>query len=337
MLTASSSFAPIAVLIACLGLTACGKPGGEAKSASQVAVKVNADEITVHQVNQALARAGRIAPEQLETVSRQALEQLVDQQLLIQKALEAKLDRNPEIMSALDAARRQILAQAYMERTVAAGVVRPGPDELRAAYDAKPELFAERRIYRLRKNVAAVDGEPARELIALAGKTRNLNEIVTFLRAKDIKFNPNSAVRPAEQLPLEALPALARMKDGDIAAQGGNGQVTIVQRVAAQLMPLSMEEAAPLIEKFMQNQKRGELAGAHLKQLRESAKMEYVGEFAQPASAAQPPTPTAANAAGPAPAAASPRAAAAPAPGSAATAPPAGSDSAFEKGLKGLK
>ena len=313
MFTARSSFASLAVLIACLGLAACGKPGGEAKSASQVAVKVNADEITVHQVNQALARAGRIAPEQLETVSRQALEQLVDQQLLIQKALEAKLDRNPEIMSALDAARRQILAQAYMERTVAAGVVRPGPDELRAAYDAKPELFAERRIYRLRKNVAAVDGEPARELIALAGKTRNLNEIVTFLRSKDIKFNANSAVRPAEQLPLEALPALARMKDGDIAAQGGNGRVTIVQRVAAQLVPYSIEEAAPLIEQLMQNQKRGELAGAHLKQLRESAKMAYVGEFAQPATAAQPPTPTVARAAGPAPAAAS--TAAAPAPG----------------------
>ena len=76
--------------------------------------------------------------------------------------------------------------------------------------------------------MAAADGEPARELIALAGKTRNLNEIVTFLRSKDIKFNANSAVRPAEQLPLEALPALARMKDGDLAAQRGNGRVTIV-------------------------------------------------------------------------------------------------------------
>ncbi len=315
-------------------MAACGKSGGEAKTASQVAVKVNADEITVHQVNQVLARAGRIPPEQLKVASRQAVEQLVDQQLLIQKALEARLDRSPEIMAALDASRRQILAQAYMEKTVAAGISKPDADEIRKVYEAKPELFAERRIYRLQEIITNVDGDKAKELLTLIGKTKNLNDIVSFLRTNDIKFNANSAVRPAEQLPLEVLPALAKMKDGDIGALGGNGRMTIVQRVAAPLTPYSIEEATPLIEQFMQNQKRGELAGAEIKQLRQSAKLEYVGEFAQAAPGAA----SAGSAPGNAvPTGAVTPASSAPTPAAAVAAPAGNLDNAFEKGLKGLK
>ncbi|CAN0348502.1 unnamed protein product, partial [Phaeothamnion confervicola] len=254
----------LAMLTACLLVAACRKSGGDAMPASQVAVRVNDVEITVHQLNQVLSRAGALSPEQSKAASRRALDQLVDQQLLVQKASEAKLDRSPEVMAALDASRRQILAQAYMEKAVAGAVAKPGTDEVRKFYDARPELFAERRIYRLQELAANVGADKLPALAELIGKTKNLNDVVAFLRTNDIKFNAKSVVRPAEQLPLDALPMLAKMKDGEIAAMRTSGHLTIVQRVSAVLTPLNVEEATPYIEQFLATQKRNELAGAEI-------------------------------------------------------------------------
>ena len=42
----------------------------------------------------------------------------------------------------------------------------------------------------------------------------NIGEFVEYLKANDIRFVGNQAVRGAEQLPMASLEALARMKDG---------------------------------------------------------------------------------------------------------------------------
>ena len=273
-------------------LSACGKSGGDKPPATQVAVKVNNDEISVHQINQALARAGRLAPEQAAVVGKQVLEQLIDQQLLIQKSLEKKLDRDPDVLNALEASRRQILSQAYLEKSVAASLAKPAPAEIKSFYDMHPDLFAQRRIYRLQELTAALAPEQLANLRAIGAKTRNLNDIAAWLRDNNIRYSANAAVRAAEQLPLEALPQLAHMKDGDISVTAAPGGVTVTQVVASQSMPLSEKEAGPFIEQFLLNQKRSELAGGEMKLLRQSAKVEYMGDFgktavAPPASAAQ--------------------------------------------------
>lgn len=317
----------------CTILAACGKGESEPRPASQVAVKVNGEEITVHQLNQVLSRAGALSPEQSKVANRRALEQLVDQQLLLQKATQARLDRNPEVMAAIEASKRQILAQAYMEKAVAAAVARPGAEDVRKFYEARPELFSERRIFRLQEIAANVGSDKLPALAELIGKTRNLNDIQAFLRANDIKFNANAVTRPAEQLPQDVVPMLGRMKDGEIAALRSNGRFTIVQRVSAALAPLNLEEATPAIEQFLVQQKRTELAGAELRQLRQVAKLEYVGDFAPPAAPAAaanavPSGAVAPTAAGGATAGAGP----------ARPATEAGPlDSAIERGLKGLK
>lgn len=326
---------PLAAILATLGILTLAGCGDEKKVATQVAAKVNKEEISVHQINNVLGRSGNLPPEQMKLASRQVLDRLVDQELLVQKATEKKLDREPKTMQAIEAARRDILARAYMENA-AASLAKPTPVEVSEFYAKRPELFSERRVYNLQE--MTIGGKPDEllpRLQAQLGKAKNLAEVAAWLKSENIAFNGNATTKAAEQLPLELLPRFHQMKDGQIGVVPSKDGVLIVQLMASRSAPLDQKAATPFIEQFLMNQKKIEASNRELKQLREQAKVEYLGEFAKtegPAKAEAPAT-KAAGAVAAAPAVA-PIAAAVAAPAVAVAIPNA---SALEKGVAGLK
>ncbi|TMG79226.1 MAG: peptidyl-prolyl cis-trans isomerase, EpsD family, partial [Betaproteobacteria bacterium] len=46
----------------------------------------------------------------------QAVDKVIDRELLVQKALASGLERDPQVAADIDNARREVLAQAYIER-----------------------------------------------------------------------------------------------------------------------------------------------------------------------------------------------------------------------------
>jgi EpsD family peptidyl-prolyl cis-trans isomerase len=246
--------------------TGCERAAAD-RQAAQLAAKVNGTEISIHQVR--AAAPGTVA---------QALEKVIDRELLVQKALAAKLDRDPQVVHSIDSARRQLLAQAYLERaaSAAAGSTR---DEVRAFYAENPALFAERRIYRLRELLVSAPAEMIDVLRAEAVKARDLEEVAAWLRLRNAKYSADGLTQPAEQLPLSFLPQLARMKAGEIAVFATPLGASVIQLVHAEDAPLTEQQAAPLIEQFLAGRKRLETAAAEVRRLRELATIEYVGEF----------------------------------------------------------
>ncbi len=238
------------------------------RSSGQLAAKVNGTEITLQQL--AGARQGN---------PTQALDKIIDRELLVQKALEAKLDADPEVAQAIDGARRQLLAQAYLERTAAAKA-KSSAEEVGAFYAENPALFAQRRIYRLREVSVAANADKLDLIRSELASARDLDEVAGWLKWRNLKVSPASTTtQPAEQLPLIYLPQLARMKEGDIAVFTTALGASVVQLVQAQEAPLTEAQAAPLIEQFLAGRKRLELAAAEVKRLRELASIEYVGDF----------------------------------------------------------
>jgi len=60
----------------------------------------------------------------------QAVEKVIDRELLVQKAVQAGLERDPQVAAEIDNARREVLAQAYVERA-ARGRAAPSREEVR--------------------------------------------------------------------------------------------------------------------------------------------------------------------------------------------------------------
>lgn len=273
----------LAAVSAAVLLAACG--GDKGDKASQTAAKVNKEEITVHQINFVLQRQPGLKPEQAEAASRQVLERLVDQELAVQKAQEQKLDRDPRVVQQIEAAKREIIARAYVER-VGESVAKPTNEEIAKYYNDKPALFKDRRIYSLQELQIEAKPEQFEALRAKLGAAKNLNEFVDFLKANDFRFAGNQAVRAAEQLPLASLDGISRLKDGDSLVSPAANGITVLFLVGSRSQPVDEARARPAIEAFLLNQRKAEVVQKDIKALRDGSKIEYVGKFAQPAASA---------------------------------------------------
>lgn len=272
--------AVVAVVAATLVMLAgCGDKKKD-KPASQTAAKVNKEEITVHQINFLLQQQRGLAPAQAASASQQVLERLIDQELALQKAQDQKLDREPAVVQQLEAARREIIARAYVEK-IGSGAPKPSPSEVKTYFDTHPALFSQRRIYSLQELVVDVKPE---QLVALKQKleeSKNIAEFVDYLKASDIKYAANQVVRPAEQLPLASLDRFAAMKDGQtIFSQTPTG-ATIVVMAGSRNQPVDETHATPAIEQYLLNERKRKVVEEDLRALRAASKIEYVGDYAQ--------------------------------------------------------
>lgn len=273
-----SRVALVASVCAAVVLTGCGSKKDKEEGASQTAAKVNKQELTVHQINFVLQQQRGLKPEQMEPASRQVLERLIDQELALQKAEDMNLDRDPRVQQQVEAARRDIIARAYMER-IGEGVAKPSAEEVKQFYESKPALFKDRHVYNLQELV--VEATPAQidELRPRIQAAKNANEIVEALRAAQLKFAANQAVRAAEQLPMQSLDTFAKMKEGDIRIDPTPSGARILVLAGVRPVPVAFEQATPAIEQYLVNERKREQIASHLKQLRADAKVEYVGKF----------------------------------------------------------
>lgn len=271
----------LAALAGGLLLTACGNKDKK-EGATQTAARVNKSEITVHQINFLLEQQPGLRPEQAEAASKQALERLIDQELAMQKAEDLKLDRDPRTVQMLEAAKRQVISKAYVDR-ISAGAEKPTPEAVNAYYASKPALFKERRIYSLQEIGIEAKPEQVAELRAKLQAAPTLNDFVEYLRTSGYRFAGNQAVRPAEQIPLALLDQLAKVKDGQsvMVTTPQGAQVIVV--AGSKSEPVELEKARPAIEQYLLNDAKRKLVEADVKAMRAAAKIEYKGKFSPPA------------------------------------------------------
>ncbi len=277
----SPNFACVPTKISCLMLvillTACGKHDGN-KASTQVAAQVDGTEISLLQVNQVLRNAGNIAPENASKVRNQILDKLIDQQVIVKKAMNDNLDRSPEVMVAIEAAKKDILAKAYLQKLVSS-TVKISNQQVKDYYSAHEGLFSKRRIYTL-QDVSTLKNDQALTAVneALA-KQRDMQEVTDALNAQSIKYTKDIYTRAAEQIPLDVLDKIQSLKDGEILAIDIADTLHILLVVKTEDSPVTLTEATPVIKNYLFNVQGKQLVEDKMKQLRAQANVVLKGDF----------------------------------------------------------
>ena len=279
-----------AVALAAMAVTllaGCGQKKDVAPAdagGGEVVAKVNGDDVTASQLTIALQKQRGMRPDAGDAASKVVLDQLIDEQIVAQKAVAAKLDKDPKVVAQIEAARRDILARRFIE-SAAETASKPADDAVQKFYDGRPALFAQRKMYTLQRvDIQAPDTRRS-EIDAHVSALKTPAELTDWLKSQKLVFTTKQEQDASEQLPPVVLEKLATMTAGQsmvVPSQFGVSAITLVSSAAA---PKALADARPAIEQFLANQGRREVIMNLQKTIRDGAKVEYEGRFAALAAA----------------------------------------------------
>src|SRR6267142_1395503 len=167
------------MLILLGAVSACNDQNQE-KNTSKVLVQVNGNDITARQLEAELWSAGGAASVPKPAMRKQALEALIDRQVLLDEALRNKIDRDPKVIAIVERLKTQAIVQAYLE-SKASNLARASKPEIDAYFDAHPELFAHRKVLDITQlTVAAKDFGGS--LKAVMDRAGSLDQVALWLR-----------------------------------------------------------------------------------------------------------------------------------------------------------
>jgi EpsD family peptidyl-prolyl cis-trans isomerase len=272
------------VMALSMALSACEPPATATQNA--VAAKAGGEIISEDELGRAVARLGTLSPAESAQARGKVLEALIDQHLVSKAARDARLDTLPDVALALQQAQRQVLVEAYMERLFK-DVAAPTEAEINDYYARHPELFAQRKLYRIQELELHLAPTRVAEVEARLKQSRSLAEFSDWLGAQGIEGKAGVTVKPAEQIPTTMLAQLVNMKAGQaVVVPMGENRISVLQLQGSQLQPVTLEQAKGAIERVLLGEKRKVLLETEVRRLRASGKLEYASGFAPGLAAA---------------------------------------------------
>ncbi|GEM_PF-3262452 len=226
-----------------------GKP--VASGQTQVIAKIGKREITISEVRQEIIRLG-LDPTDLDA-ERQALNVIIDRALFVADAKRNKVDKRPEAMWRMQAARDQALAEVYA--SIVSQPPEPNPAEIEAFMAENPSLFGEARRY----SFQVIELEMARidldEATPLFDDTKDFSTFIKWLNDHNIGYSLAPALRDGASFPDPIRLQLAQYGPGDNVVLAGDKLVTIMKIMAVEDTPLSYKEGAPLARVILRRKK----------------------------------------------------------------------------------
>ncbi len=264
----------VLALLAVFGLAGCDKGESTHAKSGQSVVRVNDTEITVHQVN-AILQTTKIDPNKKLQTSQKIVSGLIDQALLVEAAKDMKLDRNPNVMTAIEAAKKKILAQAYIQNKVA-NLSKPNDTEIQTYLKENPNVFENRKIYAMDELSFSIKPEDFSSLEALSDSATTLDEVIGWLKSHKVDYKRKKAIHTAERLPKKLLDKMSALSKGELIFVNSPDKVVVGQLIDTRKQPVTLEQSKHLIEMALTNQKRQKAAKQELVRLKKQAKIEFL-------------------------------------------------------------
>jgi len=260
----------ILVIVMVVGLSACSN---KEKKAGQVLAKVNGEEITVLQVNNELMQVG-VKADQQEAATKKLLEVLIDRQLIITEAKRNKIDRTPAVVQAIERAKDQIIAQAYLN-SIVSKIDKSTLAEIDDYYKKHPEYFTQRKQFFMQQLVIATK-DLGNDLKSYIDSDKSLEEVALWLGSNNLQYERGQLSRTSADLPDQMLMKLKELKKGELFIVNEGEKSSINSITDIKDSPVTSMNAARQIEQYLTNKKAKEVADAEISHLRSSAKIEYI-------------------------------------------------------------
>lgn len=270
----------VLVLVVAAGLTACGS---KEKKDGQSLVRVDNDEITVLQLNEELQRAN-VSPSQQEAASKQLLESMIDRQLIIAEAVRNKVDRSPEVVQAIERAKAQIIAQAYLQGKTAS-LAKPTKAEIDDYFQKHPDFFSKRKQFDM-LNVLISTKDFNDELKAAMAPAKSMDEVMAWMDRHQVQYKRGRLSRTSADLPPEMSAKLLNLPKGHLFIVNEGENTMLISLVAIKDSPVSVSDAAPQIAEYLYKSKVKEVANTEIAHLRSLAKIVYLNASAPVAASA---------------------------------------------------
>lgn len=201
------------------------------------------------------------------------VEELVQRELLIQDAQQKQLDKSPEFIAQLDAAKNALLTQASLQNFIKANPVTD--EELKAEYDSK--VAAEKGLEFKARHILVKTEDEAKKLIAELDKGADFAKLANkhSLDAKESQnggdlgwFSPAQMVAPFS----EAVAALEKGKYTKEPVKTQFGYHVILKEDSRPITPPPLEAVKEQLAPFMQRKK----VQGMIESLRKQAKVEIL-------------------------------------------------------------
>ncbi len=290
---ASKCFASACVLLSVGTMLTADSAVASGKKVStgqtQVIAKVNNREITHSEIRVEMARLSLIPTD--PNAERIAMQAIVDRIVAAEAAREAKVDRRPDAMWRMEAAKEQALADLYI--SLVAQPVEPTRAEVQDYMLENPSLFTEARRYSFSVLEIETQDFDVDQLSPLFDETSNFDKLSTYLDRQQTPYMLSASVRPASSFPIAIREQLAAYDVSDNIVLRGADKVSILKIMRITNDSVTLDEGTPAARAILRREDATKKVTNRIEQLRKNADVVYYRDTVKPV--AKPVLPTQAS------------------------------------------
>jgi EpsD family peptidyl-prolyl cis-trans isomerase len=245
-----------AVLGLCGVLVAgCGKKSGEQASASnsQVVAHVGDQVITAQEYENELRLLNIPGDKQKDPeIVKRVLNEMVARKYLLGQAIGAKLDREPNVLLDILRSREQVLANAFISRSVSTKLSAISKADIDKYIANNPLRFAGRKLMTVDQIMFALGGNP-QSIVDSTKDANSLEDVDQKLTALGVPHGRSMGTLNSSEIPDELISSMRAKKPDDVffVRSGQNGVFLKVKN--EEVRPLEGEAAVNVARQLMRN------------------------------------------------------------------------------------
>ncbi len=220
-------------------------------------------------------------PSEVEQKKAEIIRALIQQQVLAQQAIQQKLDRTPDAVVLLDAARLEMLTQLYLA-DYASHLQRPQQTEVQKFYRDNPAMFGQRRSYLLLQLTLPKSAEKSTQVLTDGvAASHSLEDIAAGLRSAKVEHSLELLRKDSSDLDPDVAAKLGGQGIGGVASASVDGKTVAWEIKEMMDSPVDMVTAQPTITQLLVNKLTQAALPAQVDRLVQTTPVQYVGDFAK--------------------------------------------------------